>query len=278
MYSIIIPIHEFNETVGTYLSKALLSIERQKNIAFNVIIVFPTKIAEDVNLFILSNGYKEKFGSLLLKENEGNFDFQSQINLAVEDVKTEYFSILEFDDEYSEIYFKNVDEHIAAYPEVSTFLPMTIQVDKWGKGLSLMNDAGWAREFVGDDGEQGFLSVDAVKAYTAFAITGGVFKTEQFKTYGKLKKNIQLTFGYEYLLRILNLDLKVMIIPRVGYKHVVDRDNSLFVQYTTAMNLKTRKFWFDTANKEYYFTTDRDIDLSAIDAKFDAYDAQLTVS
>lgn len=260
MYTIIIPIHEFDETSGKYLTTALSSIERQKTSTFNIIVIFPSKIKEKILNFF--EAYKNTFHSLILKENTGNFDFQSQVNLGVDDVTTEYFSILEFDDEYADVYFKCVEEYIEGYPDVDVFLPITVQVDKYGKALSLLNDAAWSRDFVGDDGEQGFLSIDAVKSYTAFAITGGVFKTSSFKNVGKLKKNIQLTFGYEYLLRALNSDNKVMVIAKAGYKHVVDRDNSLFVQYTTTMNLKTRKFWFETANKEYYFKADREIEVA----------------
>jgi hypothetical protein len=269
--NIIIPIHEFNDTVKTYLSLALTSVNKQKDVSnLNVLLVYPEKIHEDVTLYIIVEKTKYDF-EIVLASNPGNFDFQSQINFGVETIahknfvfKSEYFSILEFDDEFSEIYFRNVEQYIEAYPQIDSFLPITIQVDKFGKALSLLNDAAWSRDFIGDDGEQGFLSMDSLKKHTMFALTGGVFKTNSFRQIGGLKKNLQLTFGYEFLLRMLNSDQKIMVISRVGYKHVVDREDCLFLKYTNTMSFKERKFWFDIANKEYYFNQDREIDISAL--------------
>jgi hypothetical protein len=262
--TIIIPIHEFNDAIKSYLSLALTSVGKQKDVTgLEAVLVYPEKLHEDISLFIITE--KDKFNfKITTLSNPGNFDFQSQVNFAVKSVKTEFFSILEVDDEFSEIYFRNINKYITAYPEVDVFLPITIQVDKYGKALSLLNDAGWSRDFVGDDGEQGFLSMDSLRKYTMFALTGGVFKTESFNRIGGLKKNLELTFGYEFFLRMLNLDMKIMVISKVGYKHVVDRDDSLFIKYTNTMSLKERKFWFDIANKEYYFTQDREIDSSSI--------------
>jgi len=262
---IIVPIHEFNDGVKKYLDNALNSIQRQKDVSnLQALLVYPEKLHEDISLYTITEKEKYTFKITLLS-NPGNFDFQSQINLAVSTIESDYFSILEFDDEYAEIYFKNVEEYIEAYPEVDVFLPMTIQVDKYGKALSLINDAAWSRDFVGDDGEQGFLSLESVKKYSQFSITGGVFKRTSFNTAGKFKKNLKLTFTYEFMLRTLNMDMKIMNIAKVGYKHVVDRDDSLFIQYTNGMSLKERKFWFETANKEYYFPQDRDIDVSSLE-------------
>jgi hypothetical protein len=268
--TIIIPIHEINDTVKTYLMNALASVERQKDASsLKVIIVFPDKLHENgIAEYLMGEMGKYSF-TITPVANTGNFDFQSQINFAVADpnMTSDYFSILEFDDEYSEIYFKNVDKYIQAYPNVDVFLPITIQVDKNGRALSLINDAAWSRDFVGEDGEQGFLSIDALKKYSQFSLTGGVFKTSSFKTIGQFKKNLKLTFGYEFLLRVLNVDMKVMAIAKVGYKHVVDRDNSLFINYTASMNMKERRFWFDAAAKEYYFTQDREIDITPLSAQ-----------
>ena len=48
---------------------------------------------------------------------------------------------------------------------------------------------------------------------------------------GKLKENIKLTFGYEFLLRLTHNGCRVMTVPRVGYEHVNLREDSLFWMY-----------------------------------------------
>ncbi|MFA5528707.1 MAG: hypothetical protein WC996_08860, partial [Peptostreptococcales bacterium] len=57
----------------------------------------------------------------------------------------------------------------------------------------------------------------------------------------------------------LNSGYKVFVIPKIGYKHVKDRDGSLFKKYMLEMSTIDRKFWFETAKKEYFFNNDRDI-------------------
>jgi glycosyltransferase involved in cell wall biosynthesis len=50
------------------------------------------------------------FGDLNVNliENKGDFDFATQVNLGVKNAKGKWVSILEFDDEYATIWFKNV--------------------------------------------------------------------------------------------------------------------------------------------------------------------------
>ena len=74
---------------------------------------------------------------------------------------------------------------------------------------------------------------------------------------------MKLTFNYEFLLRASYNDTVIMTIPKVGYKHTNQRDNSLFWDYKNNPELKLEqdeaKFWIDTAKKEYFFSTDREV-------------------
>jgi hypothetical protein len=76
---------------------------------------------------------------------------------------------------------------------------------------------------------------------------------------GKLKPSIKLTFIYEFLLRLTFKDVRIMTVPKFGYKHVNQRPNSLFASYKETMNPVEAKWWLQTAKKEYYFTNDRKI-------------------
>jgi thymidylate synthase len=90
-----------------------------------------------------------------------------------------------------------------------------------------------------------------------------LYKTEKIKEFGKLKENIKLTFGYEFLLRLTHNSVKIMTTPRIGYRHVNFRENSLFWSYKNTDSQKLSenevRFWLDTAKKEFFFKNKRDV-------------------
>jgi hypothetical protein len=50
-----------------------------------------------------------------------------------------------------------------------------------------------------------------------------------------------------------------MVIPRFAYKHVNQRPNSLFAQYSKELTPVEAKWWLAQAKKECYFAKDREI-------------------
>jgi hypothetical protein len=268
--SVIIPMHEYNDSLSVYLDKAVESIVKQENITElpQIVLVFPTAIEKDIVGF--EEGCIRKFQDKLpytkftLVSNSGKTDYQSQVNLAVDSVTTDYFSVLEFDDEYSTTFFRNASKYIETYPEIDVFMTMMIEVNELNQGVKLTNETVWAQQFVGENGEMGYLNANALKQYTDFKLSGAVIKKSEFINVGRYKSNIKLTFMYEFLLRALNNACKVYSIPKIGYKHLATREGSLFDGYLKNMPMDERKFWFDTANKEANFITDRPIDLSRL--------------
>jgi hypothetical protein len=265
--SIIIPVHEYNDAVSSHLDKAFDSIMTQQEIPGlpEVLIVFPAGIETGITSHCdaFSRKYQEKGGATLIR-NEGASDYQSQVNLAVKSVKTPYFSVLEFDDEYSRTFIKNAEKYIETYPDIDVFLTMMIEVNEKNEGIKLTNETVWAQQFVGENGETGYLNLNALKQYTDFKLSGAVIKKSEFENLGGYKSNIKLTFMYEFLLRALNNACKVFSIPRIGYKHLATREGSLFDFYLKNMPVNERKFWFETAIKESNFPSDRTIDMSLL--------------
>lgn len=259
----IIPIHEFNEKNSEYLKNALESIKKQKDIETlpNVVIVHTPEIEEELKVFM--QDVKEI--SITYVKNDGNSDYQSQVNLGVDSVETEYFSVLEFDDEYGDAFFKNGMIYITAFPEIDIFMVMMIEINENNEGIKLTNETVWAQQFIGENGEIGYLNLNSLKQYTDFKLSGAIIKKSEFKNLGKYKVNIKLTFMYEFLLRALNNGCKVYTIPKIGYKHLATRSGSLFDNYQKTLSIKERKFWFDVATKESNFTKDRVIDMSLLD-------------
>jgi len=269
--SVIIPIHEYNDELSLLAVKAVESVFKQEGPETlpQILLVYPTEL--DESIIGLRDAMIRKHSSsgitdqnFVLIKNDGATDYQSQVNLGVKSVTTDYFSVLEFDDEYSGTYFMRATEYTEKFPEIDILLTMMIEVNAQNQGIKLTNETVWAQQFVGENGEMGYLNPNALKQYTDFKLSGAVIKKSDFENLGGYKTNIELTFMYEFLLRALNNASKIFSIPRIGYKHLATREGSLFDGYLKNMSIDERKFWFETATKESNFTNDRPIDTSRL--------------
>jgi len=251
--TVIIPVHELTDKTRPLFEIAIESLAAQVVKPDAVLIVVPkgSEVAESVKT------YKFEFGSdVSILENDGETDFCTQINFGVENTKTEWFSILEYDDEYSSIWFKNAVKYIKAYPEVGIFMPMIADVDKDGNYMGGTNEAVWANQF---SDEMGFLDTEALLRFQNFNTDGMVMKTELIEEFGGFKPSIKLTFIYEFLLRMTSNDVKTMVIPKIGYKHMNLREGSLFQGLREVMDDVESRWWLQKAKKEYYWSEDRAI-------------------
>lgn len=269
--TIIIPVHEINEQITAYLDKAIESVVKQEGEIPPVVIVYATSIENEIIEYKKSiiDKYQENLtlninDLITLVKNDGNTDYQSQVNLAVNTINTDYFSVLEFDDELGATFYKNSSNYISNYPEIDVFLTMMIEVNERNEGIKLTNETVWAQQFVGENGEMGYLNINSLKQYSDFKLSGAIIKKSEFKNLGGYKSNIKLAFMYEFLLRALNNACKIFSIPKIGYKHLATRNGSLFDGYLKNMPIDERKFWFETANKESNFINDRPIDLTKL--------------
>lgn len=202
---------------------------------------------------------KLKSGESTVK-NEGETDFCSQINLALELVKTKYFSILEFDDEYTPIWFKNVEDYVKKCPvEASVYLPLVEIYDFNSQDKSPIgyaNEAVWASAF---SDEIGCIDATCLEDYSEFNLTGAVFNTKDFKEIGGLKPSIKFAFWYEFLLRAAHNEKRLFVIPKVGYHHFMNRSGSLMDVCQKELSNEEAEKWMEIAKKEYFFTKERDI-------------------
>ena len=192
-------------------------------------------------------------------ENKGDFDFSSQVNLGVKNAKSKWVSILEFDDEYSSIWFKNVNRFVKAYPEVGAFLPLVVDTDEKGMFVGFTNEATFAASL---NSEIGYLTNDVLMAYQNFQSSGMVIKKDTYLENGGFKSSMRLTFVYEFLLRLTYNSVNIMTIPRIGYKHMNLREGSIFWNYKNGnekISDKEVSFWIESAKKEHFFTSDRNI-------------------
>lgn len=250
--TVILPVHELNDATRPLFANAIKSVEEQIITPDSVLIVVPK--GSDVSKELSAYDYGKIKDIVEVVENDGKTDFASQINFGVETAKTEWISILELDDEYSKIWFKNVVLYRNAHEDVDIFMPIIVDVDTNQQFIGLTNEAVWAQSF---SDEMGVLDNGALLAYQNFNIDGVVMKKSLFEEFGGLKPSIKLTFIYEFLLRMTFKDSRVFVIPKFGYKHVNQREGSLFHGYRAELDPTEAKWWLSQAKKEYYFDNDR---------------------
>jgi hypothetical protein len=264
--SVIIPIHTVID-LDQYLPKALESVTKNSVQPDEILIV--RCACPEVTDFLSKYDFTDIKNKVRIIETKKTKEFAHMVNSAVEEVKTDYFSILEFDDEYSSIWFKNAVKYIKANSDVDVFLSHVIDVDQNNNFIGTTNEVTWSLGFVqGMTPEEsysnlGFLDLEALKTFPNFQLSGAVIKKSSFEDIGGIKNNLKLSFIYEFLLRMTYNGYKVMTIPKSGYKHINMRPYSLFWKYRSddryKLSQEEGKFWMQTAMKEYFFNFDREI-------------------
>lgn len=252
--SVILPIKSAKaKDFDEYFQKAITSLKSQQ-VGFEELVIVHTK---EQALTELLDSYD--FGDLnvtkLVWDEDPNYS--SQVNYGIKNAKGTWVSLFEFDDEYSNIWFKNVKSYIESYPDVQMFLPVVVETDEKGLFAGFTNEATFAANF---SQEMGILTNDTLQEYQNFQTAGSVFKKSIIEDFGGFKPSIKLTFIYEFLLRLTYNSVSIMTIPRLGYKHVNLREGSIFWNYKFGNDKMVEdevRFWIQTAKKEYFFTDDR---------------------
>jgi hypothetical protein len=259
--TVVIPVHAVSDpNFNQLLDAALMSIENNE--------VHPEKVmivrcgCGDVKE-IVDNLDKSKYTyNLEVIENLTGKSFQNQMNYAATQVTTKYFSLLEFDDEYSINWFKNVKIYSEVYPETEMFLPIITDVTAENKFVGLTNEAAWAFNFSDTLGQ---IDHEVLLEFPNINPDGMVINTETFKAIGGYKPSMRLTFNYEFLLRFTNNGRNIMVIPKMGYKHMNMRPTSLFWEYKNSSDESVKvepdeaRFWMETAKSEFFYKEDRNI-------------------
>jgi glycosyltransferase involved in cell wall biosynthesis len=246
--SVIIPVHLLDESTKKLFDVAIESVKSQTELPKEILVVGPKEVLDFVG--------KDNDGFRFVL-NEGKTDFASQINLGVEKCETEWFCILEMDDELAPTWLSNVNKYKSKYLDVDSFLPIIVNREfETNAFVGFDNEAVWAAEF---STELGLIDHNCLLAYQAFNLDGMVMKKDVFISNGGLKPSMKLTFIYEFLLRITYFSSTVMVIPKFGYRHMNSRVGSLFNTYKNTLSLDEQRWWLSLAKKEYFHTKDRGI-------------------
>lgn len=252
--SVILPlktslVKDFSE----YFDKAIKSILLQATQPEELIIVHSAE--KELISFLDNYDFQTLFVKKVLWKEEPNYC--SQVNLGIKESSSKWVSIFEFDDEYSVIWFKNVKKYMESYPNVDVFLPVVVDTTDKHVFAGFTNEATFAANFTM---EMGYLTNEILHNYQNFQTAGAIISKKVIEDFGGFKSSIKLLFTYEFLLRLTYNSVSIMTIPKIGYKHLNMRENSIFWEYKFGENVMTEdevKFWIQTAKKEYFFTDDR---------------------
>ena len=244
--TIIIPIHEFDDDVKKLFLRAIKSIPTNTRL----LIVSNKDVVDNFN----NDWFKGVDYKIITSEDKT--DFCTLVNLGAKNVETEWFSILEYDDEYlTQVFERNFKVYSEYKPETSVFCFLEELIDFNKKNfVGYGNEAPWATSF---SNENGVIDFDCLENFFDFYLTGSVFNTKDWLSEGGLKPSIKVSFWYEFLLRLTNNSKKVYVIPKLGYKHYVNREDSLFDSYRKDIDEKESEWYFQLAKTEYFYKNDR---------------------
>ena len=131
--TVILPIHSVSGNFDSWFKRAIKSVEQSIIKPKALIIVCADN--PDTKKY-MDSWEQPKDVNLSILYNDGKTDYCGQINYGVDKCETDYFSILEFDDEYSNIWFKNVKDYMDSYTEIGIFLPLVLDVDVEGNFIN----------------------------------------------------------------------------------------------------------------------------------------------
>lgn len=268
---IIIPVHEYDQIVEELLRNAINSVvEAQKNYAHGVLrcLIVYTPNVEDTNML---NDMKTYFGEKIeIKsvKNVTDTDFCSQINFAVDNVKADFFSILEFDDEYTPKWFNMAHDYYYGNETISMFIPVNLNHDengKWEYGNTMALSPAFITPDANDKDDIGIINRLRLENCSVFNVTGAIINTQDFIRCGKYKHSVKVAFNYELLLRMTGkYELKAMVVPKEGYIHYSGRTGSLTDEYRKTLSEDEVTKWFGLALRESIYADDREKDISTV--------------
>lgn len=254
--SVILPIKSSSAfSFEEYFNKCIESIKNQK-VEITELIIVHTK---QTSLVEFLDSYDFSGINVVRHSWEGDGNYAGQVNVGARIAKSKWISLFEFDDEFSSIWFKNVKKYTEIYDNIDAFLPIVVDTDEKGLFAGFTNEATFALNM---SSEIGFLTNETLQQFQNFQISGMVIKKESFLDYGLIKPSFKLTFGYEFLLRLTYNSVKIMTIPKIGYKHTNLRTGSIFWNYKNGEDKMVDdevRFWIESAKKEYFFINDRAI-------------------
>ena len=208
--TVIVPIRKFDEEVSTLLEKAVESVDKT---LCDIIFVGPNDVLLNV---------KDKYEDVSLVVNNESTDVFSQINKAVLQCFTPYFTVLEYDDACLPTGWKLMPSEM----DKNAITLSLVELKEKGVFKRFANEIMWDVAFVGENGVVGYITEDELKTFGDFNVTGAIIKTEDFMSLGRLNPEFKVLAWYEFLMRAAKQGKFIYVFPRVCYSHTIRREGS----------------------------------------------------
>lgn len=258
--TIVTPYHKFDDEIRKMSENMYKSVDAAvKNYKHGKVTLMAVATAD-----VCENGdFKALMDERGVKivQNNGASDYCSQINRAAEEVKTEHFSVIEFDDEYTPKWLNMAHDYSVGNETMSVIIPVNLYHDEKGENWSYGNTMALTPMFIttneNDTDPVGVINRHRLEGMAVFNLTGAVINTADFIMVGGFKPSIEVAFNFEFLLRLTENGMKAMVAPKEGYKHTVARTGSLTDEYNRRYTEADIEKWFNLAYKECKYKEDR---------------------
>ncbi len=199
--------------------------------------------------------------------------FNEGFNVALENEYV-FYSIIEPYDIVGLNWYAQANLYAQENEKVSMFFPI-IRNTVNGIFNGLLNEATWAE---GLSEEAGKADLNLLQRFNCIIPLGGLIRANAIAEYCEkkgekfypIKESIKISHYYEFLMRMVYNDIKIMTVPRVGYEFKVNNTTNFYhtsckiPHNITQISIENGgvsqsegKFWMDLAKKEYFFDEDR---------------------
>lgn len=200
--------------------------------------------------------------------------FNYGINMAIES-EYGYFSIVEPGDIIALNWYKTTAEYFDENKNIDIFLPL-IRNSVNGIFNNLMNEAVWVENLVDEAGK---ADLNLLTRFNCLIPLGAVYKVSSLREYSEkkedgflypFKESMKISHYYEFFMRMVYNDMKIMTIPRIGYEFRTKPVETFYHTSTKipfnitqlpvengGVSAEEGQFWVETAKKEYFFDKDK---------------------
>ena len=256
--SIIVPVHKIaNQTDLNYFNEMKESLKNQTNKNFEVLYITPKNIevsVENPSSFTYELG-SDTTHAVHHYPHDDEMTYQRAVNYGASVCGTEYFTVLEFDDTFSQTFVEHIHKHLNHYgSKYDIYTNIVFEVNEQGSMMGLRNETAWVVNLMAVQGE---IDLEKSKQFlNSLSLVGAVFKTSKFLSINGLKPSFEIFFNQEFLIRALENSFNVYVIPRIGVKHTNNRPGSYFDQCSAKFNNEDRKYWHSQILKQCYTNED----------------------
>lgn len=250
------------KSIALIVSVDKVTLENEKQITdFFESVSAQTRSFDDI-VIVGSKGDKTKLtnlskavkSSIIINDSEINNN-QARFNLGLTKTECDYVVYFTYESllspKIAEIYDRYISDDRNDY---TAYLPLGVRMTTLGDVIGLANEFCWTN-LVSDD-ENGLIGKNIVESYADnIFLHGLLIERKTMITYGGLKTGLVFGYSSEFIRRLVKLGGVISVIPKIGYKRIVDlptEENYLLEE----MSNTEVTFWLNQAKTASKMLTD----------------------